>query len=364
MTIWWKLKKKEKRIASWKARQAQYPERDFYHYAYYSPDKTEEASAAAVVAPRENIEKDNVFLGSRGVALQEADTAAAVAPVEIANKQESYGRDGALRQEGKRGDESYGQDSAEAKESLPEPLPHGRRKLGEAFYTVANAGSNTGGGCIAITGDDTFDMNSDSCDNSLKCPTCFLLKNGASAQAALEIAKCSTARYSQTATMGTTHVAEYTFINYDDDQDLLIKSTASAGGSSTATYYLPARHSVIAHCYGDGGNILHFPSDPHSGRVSATVTASGGNAATLNAQQGLITSETDDLGNRVMETITLTNNRVLAGSRVLAQAYTCTGGQISMLGVTVSSGSIAFATKNLHQSTACSSTYKISFIVM
>jgi len=96
--------------------------------------------------------------------------------------------------------------------------------------------------------------------------------------------------------------------------------------------------------------------------TKGTVTAST-DAATLNKQSGVITSSEGTLPQGTFNSITLTNSYVSTASVVVATAEGCTSGEVVVHDVSLMSGSVVIRTKNIGTS-ACSSTYKVHFIVI
>ena len=97
---------------------------------------------------------------------------------------------------------------------------------------------------------------------------------------------------------------------------------------------------------------------------SGTATAVG-NAATLNKATGEIQSSTADLASLATETLTITNSRVSATSKVYAWvSVKGTGGQVQVVNTVVGAGSFTVDVKNIHATTAMSSVYKISYCVI
>lgn len=102
-----------------------------------------------------------------------------------------------------------------------------------------------------------------------------------------------------------------------------------------------------------------------SGEIS-TATATS-NAATLNAQLGVITSEALTTTQSSTYTCTLTNNFVGTGSVVLYSLSngTNTQGTPLMKSVTAGAGSVVFIVVNLHPSAeAFNGTIKIAYTVL
>jgi len=163
--------------------------------------------------------------------------------------------------------------------------PPKARKLG-GIMSVAASGSQTGSeGCLTWSAAATLDVSSTTCANSLKCPFCYIFTGG-SAATTLTVKSCSTHLLHQTASIAltTSMAAEYVFMNNDGTNVAIIQSVTSAG-TVTATYHLLPYHSVVAYCYGNGGDQLLFPYDgtTHAGTsVSAGYCPMGCDAAAPN----------------------------------------------------------------------------------
>eukprot|EP00928_Gymnodinium_smaydae_P027610 TRINITY_DN2129_c0_g1_i1.p1 TRINITY_DN2129_c0_g1~~TRINITY_DN2129_c0_g1_i1.p1 ORF type:complete len:547 (-),score=70.27 TRINITY_DN2129_c0_g1_i1:118-1758(-) len=154
-------------------------------------------------------------------------------------------------------------DATEAHANPPERLGSPKRRLRQG--TVLAKGSNHAtSGCISLQTTDatagtpdtiTFDMNSATCSNSARCPPCFLAHT-LTDDLVMTIQKCSTARVSTTAVMGTTAtdvaMMEFVFMNYDDNKYMAITD-------GTNTYRLAPGEMVVAYCWSGGTNLLAFP---------------------------------------------------------------------------------------------------------
>lgn len=93
-------------------------------------------------------------------------------------------------------------------------------------------------------------------------------------------------------------------------------------------------------------------------------TASSGHAVTIHFQMGTITSYTANLGAGSTQTIALSSNRITTSSRIFAQAVTCSTGHLGVISATQSgAGSANIIVKN-HHTSACTSSYKIYFLVL
>lgn len=100
------------------------------------------------------------------------------------------------------------------------------------------------------------------------------------------------------------------------------------------------------------------------GKNSGTATATAG-AATLNALQGIITTEALSTAAGAEYTLTLTNNQIAAGDFVLATADAASSaGTPGIGGCTVTAGQVVITVTNLHASTAFNAAIKIGFKVI
>ena len=102
-----------------------------------------------------------------------------------------------------------------------------------------------------------------------------------------------------------------------------------------------------------------------SAGAAGTVTAAAG-AATLAAYNGTVTSEALTTAAAADYVLTLTNSRVLVGSRVFAS---CDNGTNTTEGmainrVTPAAGSVVIRVRNTHAATAWNGTIKINFYVL
>jgi len=96
---------------------------------------------------------------------------------------------------------------------------------------------------------------------------------------------------------------------------------------------------------------------------TATSTA---NAATINKQCGLITTEALTTAAGATYTMTVTNAAVNASSIVLCTVGkgTCTAGMPAVAFVTAAAGSVVIILQNIHSANALNGTIKIGFMVM
>jgi hypothetical protein len=116
--------------------------------------------------------------------------------------------------------------------------------------------------------------------------------------------------------------------------------------------------------YVDGADVVILdPSGVDGGTGTATATAG---AATLNRQRGVITSETGlTTAAGADYVLTLTNDRITAGSIVLATAGngTNTTEGVAIHRVTPGSGSVVIHVRNTHASAAWNGSVKVAFSV-
>merc|ERR1711904_564829 len=97
-----------------------------------------------------------------------------------------------------------------------------------------------------------------------------------------------------------------------------------------------------------------------SGYEYDTCTVSG-TACSLNKQTGIITSATSSLAAGASETISLSNDRIVAAGAVFVTVQNrCTHGYIMVASVTSSNGEAEIVVTNIG-TYACSSTYKLAF---
>lgn len=95
-----------------------------------------------------------------------------------------------------------------------------------------------------------------------------------------------------------------------------------------------------------------------------TGTASA-NAVTIQKQCGVITSSTSTLAAATSETITLTDARIAATNIILATINgACTGGNVVVENAVAGAGTATIAVRNVNGTTACSTTYKVGFLIL
>lgn len=100
--------------------------------------------------------------------------------------------------------------------------------------------------------------------------------------------------------------------------------------------------------------------------VTTSTATSTANAATINAQTGVITTEALTTAAGATYTMTLTNSYIQAGSIVLVTVGkgTCTAGMPTVAFVTSATGSTVIILQNIHATNALNGTIKIGFTVM
>lgn len=116
-------------------------------------------------------------------------------------------------------------------------------------------------------------------------------------------------------------------------------------------------------------NVTHREGIRASGTIAFDNkgTASGtAGAATLNTQVGVITSAALTTAAAAIYTLTLTNDKVSAGSVVMAsvQTGTNTTAGLALQEVTPGAGSVVITVENAHASSALDGTIKIAFAVL
>eukprot|EP00928_Gymnodinium_smaydae_P029160 TRINITY_DN22036_c0_g1_i1.p1 TRINITY_DN22036_c0_g1~~TRINITY_DN22036_c0_g1_i1.p1 ORF type:complete len:290 (+),score=41.37 TRINITY_DN22036_c0_g1_i1:45-914(+) len=132
-------------------------------------------------------------------------------------------------------------------DALP-PFAKPRRLAG--VMNIVAAGSNTAtSGCLSVGATATFSMSSATCDNSARCPPCFLA-TGLSGAITITIGGCSTARVGSAAM--SNQIMGYTFINADGTNTMTITD-------GTNSYILAPKESVEAFCWTGGSDTLYFP---------------------------------------------------------------------------------------------------------
>jgi hypothetical protein len=96
---------------------------------------------------------------------------------------------------------------------------------------------------------------------------------------------------------------------------------------------------------------------------TATSTA---NAATINTQNGTITTEALTTAAGATYTMTLTNSKIKATSvvQVTVGKGTCTAGQPTVCFVTPAAGSVVIILQNIHSANALNGTITIGFTVL
>jgi len=104
---------------------------------------------------------------------------------------------------------------------------------------------------------------------------------------------------------------------------------------------------------------------PYRSATGSTVSATAG-AATLNAQCGVVTSESITTAAGATYTLTLTNNRVTTGTVAAVNLYngTNTGGTLSVVSIAPTANTLTIIVKNTHATTAFNGTIKFSYCVL
>ena len=126
--------------------------------------------------------------------------------------------------------------------------------------------------------------------------------------------------------------------------------------ATTAKATLTAYDTFVATAVATAGATL--------GKNGGTATAVAG-AATLNAMQGIITTEALSTAAAGEYTLTLTNSYVAVGDFVLATADAASSaGTPGIGGCTVTAGQVVITVTNLHAATAFNAAIKIGFRVM
>lgn len=161
-------------------------------------------------------------------------------------------------------------------------------------------------------------------------------------------------RYEGTDTPSVVAAAEY----ISDALDLGMKvgdKVEVAQFATTAKATLTAYDEFVVTAVATAGATL--------GKSSGTATASSG-AATLNALQGIITTEALTTAAAAEYTLTLTNNQIAVGDFVVASADAASStGTPGIGGCAVTAGQVVITVTNLHASAAFNAAIKIGFKV-
>jgi len=206
------------------------------------------------------------------------------------------------------------------------------RRLGGIYGNVAAQGSATATtGCVTVdlSSAVTIDMNSATACNSNKCPPCFIVAT-AHATNALTLQKCSTAKVSNSVSLGGSGawqnaIMEIIVINAHTTDAII-----TDGQTSAVTNIVGAKSVSVVYCYTGGSNALYFPS-PYFNNGLHTGSGASGTGATITAAGAL---ELDS-------TLTVTGVTTLNGNAILNEDVTlgsATGDGIVFKGSVTASG--------------------------
>merc|ERR1711988_937045 len=152
---------------------------------------------------------------------------------------------------------------------------------------------------------------------------------------------------------GTTTVLQVTDSTVKiDTGSFLVDTSSETRIEAASTITLDANSGILL-----GGSKV-------SGYEYDTCTVSGTSTCSLNKQTGIITSATSSLAAGALETISLSNDRIVATGAVFVTVQNrCTHGYIMVASVTTSNGEAEIVVTNIG-TYACSSTYKLAFFVV
>jgi hypothetical protein len=153
---------------------------------------------------------------------------------------------------------------AQSSELVKHEVPSTPRRLAGAFMTSATTNAK-GVGCFSFSATTTAEVDSASCADSLKCPTCFISTGGA---ISLNIVDCQDFQYKQGTSMSATDFVEILFINAGTGILTINSYITSTAGTLKSAYTLAVKTTVRGVCYGGADGLMVFDDDTGSGTVT------------------------------------------------------------------------------------------------
>lgn len=151
-------------------------------------------------------------------------------------------------------------------------------------------------------------------------------------------------------------------------------TVGSSSGAETVNIGAGAGNSTVNIAGGGGTNAINIGVAGTTATTSILGKVKGdcgtgtavANAVTIQSQCGVITSSTANLAAVTSETITLTDARIAATNIILATTQSnCTGGgMVVPVAATAGSGSATIVMRNIHATTACTSTYTVGYTIL
>lgn len=137
-----------------------------------------------------------------------------------------------------------------------DPQGPSKRKLG-GFRSSATSNA-VGVGCMSFSSASTFEVDTDTCADSLRCPPCFISTGGA---ITVKIVDCDDFYVKTGTALAATQIVEVMFINGGSGSLTIESRQTNAAGTLKSSFVLPIKEHVVGVCYGGSAGVMHFPSN-------------------------------------------------------------------------------------------------------